>query len=180
MRLVSWQRLSTQVVIMQVAILVVTMAAGFGIVQWNLKRQLYAQYENRSLALAQTLASQPAIVAAVLYGHPGGTAQRLAMAARSRTGALFVVLTNAHGIRFSHPNPALIGQPVQDDPESPASESFRTGKPWLGIQRGTLGLVAAGKTPLWYRGRLTGEVSVGFKVGDVSEAMARDLPSLAG
>ena len=56
----SWQRLSTQVVIMQVAILVVTMAAGFAIFQWNLKRQLYGQYEQRALAVAQTLAeAQP-------------------------------------------------------------------------------------------------------------------------
>lgn len=180
MRLVSWQRLSTQVVIMQVAILVVTMAAGFGIVQWNLKRQLYTQYENRSLTLAQTLASQPAIVAAVVHGPPGGAAQRLAMAARHRTGALFVVLTNAQGIRYSHPNPALIGQPVQDDPEPADSESFRTGQPYLGIQHGTLGLVAAGKMPLWYRGKLSGEVSVGFAMGDINTAMARDLPSLGG
>lgn len=180
MRLVSWQRLSTQVVIMQVAILVVTMAAGFGIVQWNLKRQLYTQYENRSLTLAQTLASQPAIVAAVVHGPPGGAAQRLAMAARHRTGALFVVLTNARGIRYSHPNPALIGQPVQDDPEPADSESFRTGQPYLGIQHGTLGLVAAGKMPLWYRGKLSGEVSVGFAMGDINTAMARDLPSLGG
>lgn len=180
MRLVSWQRLSTQVVIMQVAILVVTMAAGFGIVQWNLKRQLYTQYENRSLTLAQTLASQPAIVAAVVHGPPGGAAQRLAMAARHRTGALFVVLTNARGIRYSHPNPALIGQPVQDDPEPADSESFRTGRPYLGIQHGTLGLVAAGKMPLWYRGKLSGEVSVGFAMGDINTAMARDLPSLGG
>ncbi len=88
MRLVSWQRLSTQVVIMQVAILVVTMVAGFAIFQWNLKRQLYGQYEQRSLMLAQTLASQPSIVDAVVAGRPGGQAQRLAMAARDQTGAL--------------------------------------------------------------------------------------------
>ncbi|HEY9243902.1 MAG TPA: sensor histidine kinase [Streptosporangiaceae bacterium] len=165
---------------MQVAILVVMMAAGFGIVRWNLKRQLYTQYENRSLVLAQTLAAQPAIVGAVVHGQPGGVAQRLAMATRDRTGALFVVITNAQGIRYSHPNPALIGQPVQDDPEPADSESFRTGRPYLGIQHGTLGLVAAGKTPLWYRGKLSGEVSVGFRVGDINQAMAHDLPSLAG
>ena len=153
MRLVSWQRLSTQVVIMQVAILVITMVAGFAIFQWNLKRQLYGQYEQRSLMLAETLASQPSIVDAVVDGQPGGEAQRLAMAARHRTGALFVVITNAQGIRYSHPHPWMIGLPVQDDPEPPASESFRTGKPWMGIQQGTLGLVAAGKTPLWDRGQ---------------------------
>jgi two-component system CitB family sensor kinase len=179
MRRVSWQRLSTKVVIMQVAILVVTMAAGFAVVQWNLKRQLYQQYEQRSLAVAQSLASQPAVVNAVVHGRPGGTAQRLAMAAKGKTGALFVVLTNARGIRYSHPNPAMIGKPVQDDPEPPSSESFRTGQIWVGIQRGTLGVVAAGKVPLFFRGKLSGEVSVGFAVGKVSQQIARDLPALA-
>ena len=73
MRLVSWQRLSTQVVIMQVAILVVTMVAGFGIFQWNLQRQLYGQYEQRSLTLAQTLA-----VTAIDRGRRGARASRRA------------------------------------------------------------------------------------------------------
>ncbi len=36
MRRVSWQRLSTQVVVAQVAILVITMMAGFAVVQWHL------------------------------------------------------------------------------------------------------------------------------------------------
>jgi two-component system CitB family sensor kinase len=179
MRLVSWQRLSTQVVIMQVAILVVTMGAGFAIFQWNLKRQLYGQYEQRSLMLAETLASQPSIIDSVVHGLPGGEAQSLATAAGHRTGALFVVITNAKGIRYSHPHPWMIGLPVQDDPEPPASESFRTGKSWVGIQSGTLGPVAAGKTPLKYRGKLAGEISVGFSVGDVSRQLASTLPSLA-
>ena len=179
MRRVSWQRLSTQVVIMQVAILVITMVAGFAIFQWNLKRQLYGQYEQRSLMLAQTLASQPSIIDAVVHGQPGGQAQSLAMAARRRTGALFVVITNAEGIRYSHPHPWMIGLPVQDDPEPPASESFRTGKAWTGIQHGTLGLVAAGKTPLWEGHTLAGEVSVGFSADQVAQQVTGTLPSLA-
>src|ERR1051326_1694557 len=40
MRRPRLQRLSTQVVVMMVAILAVTMAAGFVVVQWNLTRQL--------------------------------------------------------------------------------------------------------------------------------------------
>src|SRR5581483_9780228 len=168
MRRVPWQRLSSKVVVMQVTILVITMAAGFAVVQWNVKRQLYTQYEQRSLAVAQSLASQAGIVNAVVHGRPGGQAQRLAMAAMGRTNALFVVITNARGIRYSHPHPWMIGKPVQDDPEPAYTETFRTGKPWTGVQHGTLGLVAAGKAPLLYRGKLSGEVSVGFSVGDVS------------
>jgi len=178
MRRVSWQRLSTKVVIMQVAILVVTLAAGFGVVTWNLKRQLDQQFENRALAVAQSLAAQPAVADAVVHGRPGGEAQRLAMATMKSTDALFVVITNAKGIRYSHRHPWLIGMPVTyHDPEPTYTEPFRTGKPWIGIQHGTLGWVAAGKAPLWYHGRLSGEVSVGFQVANVSEAMSGALRS---
>src|ERR1700730_15491054 len=109
MQSVSWQRLSTKVVIMQVAILVVALAAGLGIVTWNVKRQLDQQFQQRALAVAQSLASQPAIQDAVVHGRPGGAAQRLAEAAEEASGALFVVITNARGIRYAHENPQLIG-----------------------------------------------------------------------
>src|SRR5207302_8089496 len=84
------QRLSTQVVIMMVAILVVTMAAGFAVVRWNLNRQLDDQYEQRSLAVAQSLASQPGLQQAVRTAGPGGigphgAVQSMAMAAMRST-----------------------------------------------------------------------------------------------
>jgi two-component system CitB family sensor kinase len=98
------QRLSTQVVIMMVAILVVTMAAGFAVVQRDLNWQLNQQYEYRSLAVAQALASQPGLQQAVLAGDPGGVGphgvvQGMAMAAAHDTGAAFVVVTNGAGLR---------------------------------------------------------------------------------
>jgi two-component system CitB family sensor kinase len=179
LRRLARQRLSTQVVIMQIAILVIVMVAGFGVFQWNLQRQLNQQYEQRALTVAETLASQPSLVNAVVHGRPGGAVQDLAMSVRAQTHALFVVITNARGIRYSHPNASRIGKPVYDDPEPPASESFRTGRAWTGIQHGTLGPVAAGKVPLWDRGKLSGEVSVGFPVADVARQTAGALPSLA-
>ena len=87
-----------------------------------------------------------------------------------------MVITNAQGIRYTHPNPALIGTPITyDDPEPDTSEPFRTGRAYLGLQRGTLGPVAAGKAPLWLNGRLVGQVSVGFAVANVSSAMSGAL-----
>ena len=187
MRWVSWQRLSTQVVIATVAILVVTMMAGFAVVQWHLRGQLNQQYERRALAVAQSLASQPSIIHGVEAARPDPQVQRLAMAAMVVTRARFIVITNAQGIRYSHPDPALIGLPVYDDPEPPSSEPFRTGKKWMGIQRGTLGLTAAsrqpiftarGKAPIVDHGRLVGEVSVGFPTQDVSQQVTKALPAL--
>ena len=162
------QRLSTQVVIMMVTILVVTLAAGFAVVQHHLNQQLDEQYEHRALAVAQTLAAEPSLQQAVRAGDPGGVSahgvvQAMAMAAAGSTGAAFVVVTNGAGIRFSHPKPRLIGLPVWSNDHEPASsEPFRTGRLWMGVQHGTLGMEAVGKAPLVSQGRLIGEVSVGF------------------
>ena len=60
---------------MMVAILVVTMAAGFGVVQWNLRQQVDQYWEQRALAVAQTMTVQPAVIGAVTSGHPGGQIQ---------------------------------------------------------------------------------------------------------
>ena len=179
------QRLSTQVVIMMVAILVVTMAAGFAVVRWNLNRQLDDQYEQRSLAVARSLASQPGLQQAVRTGGPGGigphgAVQSMAMAAMRSTAAKFVVVTNAKGIRLSHPNSRLIGTPVwYPDKDLPSSETFRTGQDWMGIEQGTLGVEAVGKAPMFSHGQLIGEVSVGFLTAKVAGDVARTLVDLA-
>jgi two-component system, CitB family, sensor kinase len=174
------QHLSTQVVIMMVAILVLTLGAGFAVVQWNMRQQFEDRYEHQALSVAQALAADPAVPALVARGRPGGELQQIATRVKEQTGALFVVVTDGRGIRFTHPNPALIGTPVTyNDPEPRESEPFRTGIPWMGIQHGTLGLVAAGKVPLRTpEGKLAGEVSVGFAVTAISRQMGSALPSL--
>jgi two-component system CitB family sensor kinase len=185
MRRVLRQRLSTQVVIMLVALLVVTMTAGFAIVYWSLDRQLNQQYEYRALAVAQSLASQPGLQQAVNAGDPGGigprgSVQSMAMAAMHSTAAAFVVVTNDRGIRLSHRNPRLIGKPVwYNDPEPTSSEPFRTGQIWMGIQHGTLGMEATGKAPMFSHGKLIGQVGVGFLTTTVAGQLARTLPELA-
>jgi len=190
MRHWPWQRLSTQVVITQVLVLIFITLAGFVVMRWNLQNQLNRQYENRALAIAETLASQQTVIKGVESGppSPAGPVQRLAMAAREQTHALFVVITNANGIRYSHPDPQLIGKPVYDDPEPPGSEPYRTGKPWTGLQTGTLALshayraptlTARGKAPIFDHGMLVGQVSVGFPTATtVSQQLAGALPSL--
>ena len=182
MKLPIWrhvrQRLSTQVVLLMVAILVLTMAGGFFVLQRNLREQLNDQFEHRALSIAQTLAGEQSVAEQAAAGRPGGQLQVLATQVQQQTGALFVVITNAQGIRLTHPNPALIGTPITyHDPEPDTTEPFRTGRPWVGMQHGTLGLVAAGKVPLWLNGRLVGQVSVGYPVQNVNSALAGALLS---
>jgi two-component system CitB family sensor kinase len=175
------QRLSTQVVLLMVAILALTMAGGFYLLQRDLRGQLNDQFEHRALSIAQTLAGEQSVAEQAAAGRPGGQLQVLATQVKQETQALFVVITNAQGIRLTHPNPALIGTPITyHDPEPTTTEPFRTGRPWLGIQSGTLGAVAAGKAPLWLNGHLVGQVSVGFPLANVGTALSSALPSLIG
>ena len=174
------QRLSTQVVIMMVAILVITMVGGFAVVWWNLRGQLANQYEQRAMSVAQTLAVDPSVVRLVDEGQPGGSLQQLATQVENHAHARFVVIVSHQGIRLTHPNPRLIGKPIDyPDAEPQSSQPFRTGVPWMGIQHGSLGWEAVGKAPVWDGGRLIGEVSVGFLFTTITRQLSDALPSLA-
>jgi two-component system CitB family sensor kinase len=149
------------------------------VLQRDLRGQLDDQFEHRALSIAQTLASEQTVATQVADGRPGGQLQVLATQAMEETSALFVVITNAQGIRYTHPKASLIGTSITyDDPEPVTSEPFRTGRVWLGIQLGTLGWVAAGKAPLFLNGRLIGQVSVGFPVASVGITLSSALLSL--
>jgi two-component system CitB family sensor kinase len=162
-----------------VAILVLTAAGASFLVQRDLHEQLDVQFENRALSIAQTLAAEQTLAAQVTGGRPGGQLQAFAAREMTATHALFVVITNAQGIRYTHPNPALVGTPITyHDPEPDSSEPFRTGIPYMGIQKGSLGWVAAGKAPLFLNGRLVGEVSVGIPVVQVNSALDSALLTL--
>ena len=179
------QRLSTQVVIMMVAILVVTMAAGFVVVQRNLNRQLNEQYEQRSLAVAQSLASQPGLQQAVATADPGGIGPARSRAEHGDGGHA------QHGgdVRGGYQRPGNQALPPESAAdrhaslvsrsEPPSSEPFRTGQDWMGIEHGTLGVEAIGKAPIFSHGKLIGEVSVGFLTATVAGHVARTLVDLA-
>ena len=173
------ERLSTQVVLLMVGILVLTLAGGGVVVYFNLRHQAEESYENRALSVAQTLTADPSVARLVIEDRPGGQLQKLATGVQKQTGALFVVIVDHNGIRLTHRNPKLIGTPITfHDPEPELSEPFRTGIPWVGIQHGTLGVVAAGKAPLFYNGKLIGQVSVGIAVTAISNQVAGTLPTL--
>jgi two-component system CitB family sensor kinase len=165
---------------MMVAILVLTMGAGLLLVSWNMRNQFTGQYEHQAQSVAQSLAANPDVPWLVVNAAPGGALQQIATQVKDQTGALFVVITNAQGIRYTHPNPRLIGTPVwYPDMEPDWAEPFRTGVPFTGVQHGTLGVEAVGKVPLWSGGRLVGEVSVGFALKDVNRHVFAAIPLLA-
>jgi two-component system, CitB family, sensor kinase len=169
-------RFAHQVLILQIGVVVLVAVTGYGMAAWVQRDELRHQYGWRALTLARAIASDPAIGDAVASGDPRHVVQQRAERFRKATGALFVVVTDRRGIRLSHPNPAEIGRRVSTDPSAALS-----GHEVIVVERGTLGLSARGKVPLYDRsGTLVGEVSVGFDAGAIDRRVRRTLTAAAG
>ena len=166
--------LAYQILVFQVAIILLSALIGAGAAVWQASQQLDQQYEQRSLAIAQSVASNSDIQEELLNGDQGGLIDKTAEQVRKATGASYVVVTDREGIRYSHPNPALIGQPVDENPAS-----VLAGQTWVGVQRGTLGVSARGKAPIFDQGRVIGMVSVGFLETAVFNQLLGELPGFA-
>ena len=163
--------LAYQILAFQVAIILLSALIGAAAAVWQASQQLDRQSEERSLAIAQSVANSSAIQDALLTDDPTGLIQSTAEKIKGSTGASYVVVTDANGIRYSHPNPALIGKPVDEDPSS-----VLAGHTWVGVQRGTLGVSARGKAPIFYQGRVIGMVSVGFLEPPLAQRLVSELP----
>ena len=166
--------LAYQILVFQVAIILLSALIGAAAAVWQAGQELDRQYEERSLAIAESVATNLAIQDALLNHDPDGSIQRAAEDVRRSTGARYVVVTDAQGIRYSHPNPAMIGKLVDEDPSA-----VLAGHTWVGVQKGTLGVSARGKAPIFNQGHVIGLVSVGYLEDTVGQQLLADLPGFA-
>ncbi|MCU5774070.1 sensor histidine kinase [Erwiniaceae bacterium BAC15a-03b] len=113
--------------------------------------------EDKAFAVARTLAASPALQQAML-NTDSDLIQPLASAVQTRNDLLFVVVTNMDGIRYSHPNPDVIGHHFIGDDINIAllgkenasvnrgvlAEALRVFTPVYGPQHRQIGVVAIG------------------------------------
>jgi sensor histidine kinase regulating citrate/malate metabolism len=166
--------LRSQLFLMQLLIvLIIVLVAGSVAVRMQ-EQQIRDAYESRMVGVAQSVARLPSIVDAFTEPEPSGIIQPIAELIAQSTGVTYVVVTDDAGIRYSHPNPALIGKVVSTDPSVPLS-----GKTYVGTQTGTLGESWRVKVPI--RGSdetVIGTVSVGTLESTLSADLREDLPEL--
>ena len=137
-------RLATQTMLLQVVVVTIVAGAGFALATLLLRHELERQFEQRALGIARTTAREPGLADWITQGRPdpAGPVQAYAERVRTSTHALFVVIADRNGIRYSHTDTSLIGQPVSTDPSGPLA-----GHEVVNIERGTLGPSARGKGP---------------------------------
>src|SRR3954463_1547259 len=169
------RRLSSQIFAFQAAILVLTPLLGSLLALRASQQRLDHESERRARAVAQSVGAQPEIARAVADDDRAGIVQARAEQVRRATGTSFVVVTDRRGIRFSHPDAALIGRPVSTDP-GPALGGHTV----LAVQTGTLGRSARAKVPLRLAdGRIVGEAPVGILAGTIRGQLRNAIPVIA-
>ena len=170
------RRLSGQIFVGQVAILVATMLVGFAFFAREERTQLDTQFEQRAVTIAQATAAVSQVGACLAPDAKpcGDTVQQIASRIQHDTGASYVVVIDLNRVRHSHPDLALIGKKI--------TEPIATldGKPHIGIDVGVTGRSANGKAPLYAPdGRMVGEVSVGILESSATAALWSVLPAYA-
>lgn len=181
-------RFSTQTLLLQLGVVLLVVLLSGTVHAWLVYGRIRTEAENQALTLARTVASDPALRSQVdaISKEPGtppaavlaaGPIQDAAEAARSRTGALFVVVTDETGLRLAHPDRARLGERVSTDPSDALS-----GKEVTTGNTGTLGPSAGGKVPVYAPGStatVVGEVSVGYSMESLSQSLAEDIGPIA-
>ncbi|WP_447554487.1 ATP-binding protein [Vreelandella sp. EE22] len=129
------------------------------------------QMGERALAVARTVAGMPSLIHAFDTADPARIIQPLAERVRQETGARYVVVGNAQSIRYSHPVPERLGQPMVGGDND---QALIYGQSYVSEATGTLGTAMRGKTPIWdEEGNIIGLVSVGFMMDRIALDTAR-------
>jgi two-component system CitB family sensor kinase len=169
------RQLSNRILASVVAILLASSVVGFVLVTLNQRGALEHQYQQRALAIAETFASMPSIREAMIRRSPSDRRliQSLAEEVKQETGATYVVVIDRNGVRYSHPNRALIGQRISEPVVA------LDGRNHVGVDHGSLGHSANARTPLRAPGgAVIGEVSAGIADKWVSGQWIQELPTL--
>lgn len=180
-------RFSTQTLLLQLSVVLLVVLFSAAVHAWLTYDRVGSEAENQALTLARTVASDASVQADVLAisQQPGtpppaelaaGPLMEAAEAARTRTGALFVVITDETGLRLAHPDPERLGEKVSTDP----SEAL-AGREVTTRNTGTLGPSAGAKVPVYAPDStsVVGEVSVGYSMETVGQSVARDIGPVA-
>ncbi|SED59427.1 ATP-binding protein [Streptomyces melanosporofaciens] len=174
---IRWpRRVSGQVLAAQLSITAGVMVLATALFLAPLSSEIDNQAMHQALAIAQTTAADPDIARdlAATEPTPSGPVQRAAERIRRATGALYIVVMDSRGVRWSHTTTARIGEHVSTDPGEALS-----GREVLQIDVGTLGRSARAKVPLRSRdGRIVGAVSVGIGYGSVRDQLLAAVPRL--
>lgn len=164
-------RLQPRIIVATMALVILIVGLTGGLFLTILQQTLLSQIGETALDISRTVARTPAIREAMSAPDPSAVIQPLAESIREATGATFVVVGNLEGVRYSHPDPAKIGQYMVGGDNAGA---LWEGREYVSVADGSLGRSIRGKVPIFdARERVIGVVSVGFLLTEVDRTVSR-------
>ncbi|GAA0387798.1 sensor histidine kinase [Streptomyces luteireticuli] len=127
-------------------------------------------------AAATAVAASPAVRSAVRGPDPAGELQPYAERVRHDTGVDFVTIMSPRGVRWTHPDPARIGETFLGH-TGPALEGQVFSETYTGTLGPSVRAVAPVREP---DGRVTALVSAGITVDTISAQIRRQVMALLG
>ncbi|HEY0812379.1 MAG TPA: sensor histidine kinase [Pseudonocardia sp.] len=166
--------LSARILLATLGIIAMTMLAGLGLYSTLTSEANDDQAAEQARSIAVTLGNAPGVAEAVVAGDPQRVLPGLGERVRHDAAASYVVIIDRSGVRYSHPNPALIGRRIEE-PVVALDGIVRTG-----IDEGSLGRSANARAPIIdAAGRPVGEVSVGILESEVGSRFSQQMGSVA-
>lgn len=166
--------LRAQLLLLQLVIVAVTVGTVGVVATLMQAAQIRESYQQQMIGVARSVATLPTVRDAFDSADPAATIQPIAELIRQSSGVTYVVVTDDEGIRYSHPDPERIGEPVSTDP----GETLE-GRTFVGTQTGTLGESWRVKVPIRDEdGTVIGMVSVGILETELREDLVDSLPFL--
>ncbi|MFH8365484.1 ATP-binding protein [Streptomyces sp. NPDC018031] len=175
MRVPRPRSLAGQLFAMQV-VLVAVVVAGCAVFAYITDlNQAEAAARRQVTAAATAVADSPSVVRAARSAHPPAVLQPYAERVRKDTGVAFVTIMSPAAIRWTHPDPARIGERFLGHTR-PALD----GTTFTETYTGTLGPSVRVVTPIRDGDRIVGLVSAGITVDEISERIRSQLVALIG
>ncbi|KOX03419.1 histidine kinase [Streptomyces sp. NRRL B-1140] len=172
----STRTVAGQVLVFQVALVVLLVACGVFALILQSERDSSAEARRRSTAVAQTFAHSPGVLAALRTPDPSKILQPLTEAARRAADVDFIVVMDTQGIRYTHPLPDRIGKRFVGE----IGPSL-AGKVFVESVDGPLGREVQATVPVKDAGSdVVGLVSAGMKVKNVESQLNQQLPIILG
>jgi two-component system, CitB family, sensor kinase len=165
--------LASRILFAVLGIIVVTMAIGLVLFTQITSRTTDEQAIEQARSIAVSLGRVPSVAQAVEAGDPQHTLRSVAEAVRRDSGASYVVIIGRDGLRYSHPNPALIGKRIEEPVVA------LDGRIHTGVDQGSLGRSANVRAPIFdTQGRPVGEVSVGLLESEVGLRFTHEMANV--
>ncbi|MFD7774646.1 MULTISPECIES: SpoIIE family protein phosphatase [unclassified Streptomyces] len=174
--LVSVHSVAGQVFLLQLTLTVLLVVAAGTALVLQARDSAMKEAAHRSVATAEAFAHSPGTLAAMKSADPGAVLQPASEATRKATGVDYVVTFSPKGIRWSHPDPHLIGKHVIGS-FAPAL----AGRTVTSTFKTSVGPAVNTTVPVKDTdGSVVGLVGVGITVGHVNAGVSDRVPLLVG